>query len=91
MIKIRHDNGKVSLYAHMSARLVENGQRVSKGQVIGRVGHTSAKYKIGNHLHFELGNSDDSGAAGDPWQEYFKPKYGNIVTLTQAAAKYPNP
>ena len=90
MIKIKHDNGKVSLYAHLSARLVSNG-RVSKGQVIGRVGHTSAKYKIGNHLHFELGNSDDNGADGDPWQEYFKPKYGNIVTLTQAAAKYPNP
>ena len=90
MIKIKHDNGKVSLYAHLSARLVSNG-RVSKGQVIGRVGHTSAKYKIGTHLHFELGNSDDNGADGDPWQEYFKTKYGNIVTLTQAAAKYPNP
>lgn len=89
MIKIKHDNGKVSLYAHMSVRLVENG-RVSKGQVIGKVGHTSAKYKIGNHLHFELGNSDNSGAGGDPWKEYFKPKYGNIVTLAQAAAKDPN-
>ena len=93
MIKIKHDDGKVSLYAHLSARLVSNG-RVSKGQVIGRVGHTSAKYKypneIGNHLHFELGNSDDSGAGGDPWKEYFKPKYGNIVTLAQAASKDPN-
>ncbi|MBQ7705191.1 MAG: M23 family metallopeptidase [Selenomonadaceae bacterium] len=90
MIKIKHDNGKVSLYAHMSARLVESGQRVSKGQVIGKVGHTSAKYKIGNHLHFELGNSDDSGAAGDPWKEYFKPKYGNIFKFIEAAAKDPN-
>lgn len=90
IIKIKHDNGKVSLYAHLSARLVSGG-RVSKGQVIGRVGHTSAKYKIGNHLHFELGNSDSSGADGDPWREYFKPKYGNTIKLTQAAAKYPNP
>ena len=93
VIKIKHDNDKVSLYAHLSARLVSNG-RVSKGQVIGRVGHTSAKYKypdqIGNHLHFELGNSDNNGADGDPWKEYFKSKYGNIVTLAQAASKDPN-
>jgi murein DD-endopeptidase MepM/ murein hydrolase activator NlpD len=90
-IRIKHKNGKVSLYAHLKERYVKTGQEVRKGQVIGAVGHTSNKYSMGNHLHFELGNNETPGASGDPWQEYFKPKYGNKVMLTQAAKKYPNP
>ena len=87
-IMIRHNNGKVSLYAHLNKRLVSAGTVVQKGTVIGKVGNTSAKYNIGPHLHFELGASNTSGAAGDPWKEYYKPKYGNRVSLVQAAAKY---
>lgn len=90
-IMIRHNNGKVSLYAHLDERFVFVDQNVSKGTVIGKVGNTSAKYKVGYHLHFELGESNTSGAVGDPWMEFFKPKYGSKVTLTQAAAKYPTP
>lgn len=87
-IMIKHNNGKVSLYAHLSKRSVSTGKVVKKGDVIGKVGNTSAKYSIGDHLHFELGNSNIPGAAGDPWKEYFKPKYGSKVKLVQAAAKY---
>lgn len=90
-IKIQHDNGKVSLYAHLNTRAVEKGQRVSKGQIIGTVGNTSAKYQIGYHLHFELGNSDSYGADGDAYQEYYKVKYANEIVLTQAALKYSTP
>ena len=90
-IRIRHKNGKVSLYAHLDTRKVSVGQTVTRGQVIGTVGNTSAKYSVGYHLHFELGNNDASGAGGDPWQEYFKPKYGGSIILTQAAAKYQYP
>lgn len=81
-IMIQHDNGKVSLYAHLNSRNVSVGQSVSKGQVIGKVGNTSAKYSINPHLHFELGNSNTSKAAGDPWAEYYKAKYGNKMTIT---------
>ena len=80
-IMIQHDNGKVSLYAHLNRRNVSKGDKVAKGQVIGQVGNTSAKYRIASHLHFELGNSSRSGASGDAWQEYYKAKYADKVEV----------
>ncbi|PWA12612.1 peptidase M23 [Pueribacillus theae] len=47
-------NGKsyTTLYAHMSAFSVRNGQSVSQGQQIGKIGNTGAS--TGPHLHFEV-------------------------------------
>lgn len=54
VVKIRHGDGSVSLYAHMKKRLVSAGANVAQGQKIGQVGNTSAKYKgIIAHLHYE--------------------------------------
>ncbi|MDQ4213795.1 M23 family metallopeptidase [Microbacterium capsulatum] len=43
-----------TLYGHMvyGSRLVESGQQVSAGQLIGQVGNTGNSY--GSHLHFEV-------------------------------------
>ena len=55
-----------SVYAHLSKMLVNHGQFVKKGDVIGQVGGTSCKegrlipQAYGNHLHFELRNANGS-------------------------------
>jgi len=49
---IEHGGGLATLYGHQSSMAVSAGQRVSVGQVIGRVGCTGAC--TGPHLHFEV-------------------------------------
>jgi murein DD-endopeptidase MepM/ murein hydrolase activator NlpD len=51
-VKIRHNDGFVTLYAHMSSIGVKNGDKVFQGQEIGKVGSTGNS--SGNHLHFEI-------------------------------------
>lgn len=51
-IVIRHPNGTRTRYAHLSATGVRPGQRVKRGQRIGKVGQTGNA--SGPHLHFEI-------------------------------------
>ncbi len=51
-VQIDHGNGYTTLYAHMSEILVSQGQAVSQGDAIGRVGSTGNS--TGNHCHFEM-------------------------------------
>ena len=51
-VKIRHSDGFVTLYAHMSSIGVSNGDKLFQGQEIGKVGSTG--YSTGPHLHFEI-------------------------------------
>jgi len=51
-IRIEHDNGHITLYAHCSELLVGEGGRVWQGQEIARMGRTGIA--SGVHLHFEI-------------------------------------
>ena len=51
LVIIRHDNGLETYYGHLSERMVEPGQWVEAGQIIGRGGSTGRS--TGPHLHFE--------------------------------------
>ena len=51
-IKIVHPNGTETLYAHLSKILVENGQVVGRGDMIGKMGTTGRS--TGCHLHYEV-------------------------------------
>lgn len=59
-VKIKHDNGYYTLYAHMKygSVTVNIGDRVSQGQVIGYMGATG--HSTGAHLHFEVRNQNDT-------------------------------
>lgn len=52
VVEIRHANGYVSYYMHLSRRLVRQGQKVQQGQRIGLVGATGLA--TGPHLDFRL-------------------------------------
>jgi murein DD-endopeptidase MepM/ murein hydrolase activator NlpD len=52
MVEIDHGNGLVTRYAHMSDVLVEEGQEVDRGAVLGRLGSTGRS--TGPHLHYEV-------------------------------------
>ena len=52
LLLIRHENGWVTAYAHNSSLLVSKGERVSRGQVIARVGRSGNVDRP--QLHFEI-------------------------------------
>jgi murein DD-endopeptidase MepM/ murein hydrolase activator NlpD len=52
LIKIQHDFGVETRYAHLSQVRVEVGQRVSRGDRIGDMGNSGRS--TGTHLHYEV-------------------------------------
>jgi len=62
-IDISHGYGYVTRYAHLSETLVRPGQRVRRGDVVGKVGSTGRS--TGPHLHYEVFRD---GRRVNPWK-----------------------
>jgi murein DD-endopeptidase MepM/ murein hydrolase activator NlpD len=50
LVKIKHRDGYMTIYAHLSRIKIKYGEEVKKGEVIGYVGSTGRS--TGSHLHF---------------------------------------
>jgi murein DD-endopeptidase MepM/ murein hydrolase activator NlpD len=51
VVIIDHGGGMSTLYGHMSKRIAVEGEHVSQGQLIGKIGSTG--HSTGPHVHFE--------------------------------------
>lgn len=81
VIDIRHSNGYVSRYGHLSrfAASIREGKHVTMGSTIGYVGMTG--WATGPHLHFEI---RVNGVARDP-KLALRGKSGDAVAASEAA------
>jgi len=65
-VKINHGFNYITLYGHLSKILVREGQKVQRGDVIGRVGSTGKS--TAPHLHYEV---HFKGVPQNPQNYYF--------------------
>ena len=65
-IVINHKNGYVTKYIHLGDILVRQGQKVSQGAVIGRIGMSGISFAP--HLHYEVWFNDE---VMDPMNYFF--------------------
>ncbi|MDP4086710.1 MAG: M23 family metallopeptidase [Bacillota bacterium] len=80
VIFIKHPSNYVTVYAHLSNRLVQEGQKVAKGYIIGKMGRTGQA--TGVHLHFETHEINwtyDKRYALNPVNLLGEAKLGEIV------------
>ena len=85
VVRIRHDDGSESLYAHLDPNLdVQVGDRVEAGQRIGAIGMTG--HTTGPHLHLEL-RSDGRTVDPQRWIDAGRlPGPGGVASASADAA-----
>lgn len=52
VVVIQHEFGYITIYGHLSSIKVKQGQKVSRGEIIGSMGDTGTT--TGSHLHYEV-------------------------------------
>ena len=52
LVEVDHGRGIITRYGHLSAILVRPGDRITRGQQVGRMGSTGRS--TGSHLHYEV-------------------------------------
>ena len=88
VVIIRHNNGLETVYAHLSKILVEPGQSIQAGQILGLGGNTG--HSFGSHLHFEMRYL---GQAIDPedfinFEEAILKNNNILITKSDVETKY---
>lgn len=83
-IIVEHNDGTFAEYAHLSKNgvLVNPGQKVFEGQIIGFSGNTG--YSSGPHLHFMVVKVNEDGTS-ESLPVRFKTKEGILKTLNEGA------
>lgn len=64
-IRIKHNDGTITVYGHMETLDVSTGQKVTAGQKIAGMG--SRGFSTGSHLHFEVHPAGGSAIDPVPW------------------------
>ena len=77
-VRIEHQHGFTTVYAHLGMVAVNQGRTVNKGDIIGMVG--ASGMSSGPHLHYEV---ICRGGTIDP-QKCFFPEAGDTVELAAA-------
>lgn len=70
-VRLKHDNGWVTIYAHLKEVLVNMGDRVAEKTIIG-IGDNTGN-STGPHLHFELRNDRNHPMDPQPYLEAAEP------------------
>jgi murein DD-endopeptidase MepM/ murein hydrolase activator NlpD len=64
-VRIQDDDGTISVYGHVDSFNVHEGQRVSAGEQIARMGNRGNS--TGPHLHFEIWDASGRKMTPQPW------------------------
>jgi murein DD-endopeptidase MepM/ murein hydrolase activator NlpD len=81
LVAVRHTSGYESLYLHLSSIAVRAGQRVSQGDLLGRVG--SSGLSTGPHLDYRL---KKNGTYVNPITEHRRMPPGDPIPASMKAA-----
>ncbi|WP_249310218.1 M23 family metallopeptidase [Bacillus sp. FJAT-49736] len=84
VVFVHHENGYETVYAHLSNRMVSEGEHVQKGEIVGLMGNSGES--TGTHLHFEIHKGEwtiDKKNAINPFIVFGHGELGQLVFALQ--------